>query len=476
MRRCGPILRLALATALLAGCTVGPDYEPPLPPKGATAPLAEATPALVTAEDTPDAWWRLYDDPRLDRLIAEAFAANTDLRAAEAHLAAARAIFEAARSQQFPSTKAEAGGVYGRDPSTNEIREYVGAEPKSDWIFDSLFDVAYEVDLFGRVRRSMEAAEANSEASAAARDALKVTVAAETARGFAQLCALGEELGVARRSLAITSHEAEITADRRAAGANSALDLARAEGLVAQVRAQIPPLEGQRRAALYQLTALLGRTPAEAPKDLDDCALPPHLAARIPAGDGVALLKRRPDVRAAERQLGSATAQIGVATADLWPRISLTGFWGGVGDKIDQLETNSAFSWGVGPSVSWAFPNQTGPRARIHQAEAGAQQALAQFDGAVLQALKETAQALAAYSAELDHRSDLAEFQEKERQAFGLAHDQFVAGSVGQLDLLTTEQTLVAADAAVAASDAAIAQDQIAVFKALGGGWKGEGG
>jgi multidrug efflux system outer membrane protein len=475
----GPVIRFACALAVLAtidtlnGCVVGPDYKPPAPADGADAPLISRTPTAETTAEPPDDWWRLYQDTLLDRLLQEAFAANADLRVAEANLSAARALLEAAKSGRYPQTKAEAAGTYGRDPVTEEILELGGHRPENLWIFDALLDVSYEIDLFGHVRRSVEASRADTAANAAARDGIKVTVAAETARAYAQICALGEELAVARHSLDVVSHEAEITVRRHEAGGNSEFDVVRAQGLVAQVRAGIPPLEGQRQAARFQLAALLGRTPAHAPADVDTCVTPPRLDTLIPIGDGAALLKRRPDVRQAEWRVAAATARIGVATADLYPRISLTGFFGGVGVQFDQLTTNNARAWGVGPSISWSFPNQSLPRARVAEAKAAATAALAGFDGVVLQALKETEQSLATYGAELDRRQALADAEASAQTAFDLAHDQFVAGSSTYLDLLTTEQSLVAADAAVAASDSALAQDQVAVFKALGGGWRG---
>jgi outer membrane protein TolC len=198
----------------------------------------------------------------------------------------------------------------------------------------------------------------------------------------------------------------------------------------------------------------------------------PRLTALIPVGDGAALLKRRPDVRQADRRVAAATARIGIATADLYPRISLTGFYGGAGFHTADLTAERGLVWGLGPSVNWTFPNQSLPRARVRQAKAGADAALAAFDSTVLQALKETEQALAAYGAELNRRQDLAEVQDRARRAFDLARDGYLAGALSQLELLTTEQSLVAADSAVAASDAALSQDQIAVFKALGGGWR----
>jgi NodT family efflux transporter outer membrane factor (OMF) lipoprotein len=460
--------------ALLASCVVGPNYQPPPPPAGAQAPLVSLNPAAETAATPPDDWWRLYDDPELDRLVQQALVANADLAVAQANLSAARASLESARNGLYPQTDVNVGGIYGRDAVTDEILEIGGHKPQTIWLFDDVLDVSYELDLFGRVRRSIEAAHADAEAAIAARDSVKITVAAETTRAYAEVCALGDQLAVARRSVDIVAREAQITVQRHDAGAGSQFDVVRAQGLVAETRASIPPLEGQRRAALFQLTALLGRTPSEAPTEVETCVTPPRLDALIPIGDGAALLKRRPDVRLAERQLAAATARIGVATADLYPRISLTGLYGGAASSLAGLVAERGLTWGLGPSISWSFPNQAGPRARIHLAKADAAAALAGFDSTVLQALKETEQSLATYSAELDHRQALADAQDKAQQALDMAHGQFLAGSVSTLDLLTSEQTLVAANAAVAASDAALAQDQISLFKALGGGWRGE--
>ena len=189
---------------------------------------------------------------------------------------------------------------------------------------------------------------------------------------------------------------------------------------------------------------------------------------------GLKLIKRRPDVRQAERRLAGATADIGVATADLYPTIRLVGLYGGAATEVPQLNTNIGRTWGIGPTISWAFPNMAGPRARVRQAKAAQAAALASFDSVVLTALKETEQALSAYNAGLENRESLGDARDKVDAAYGMAHDQFLAGSLSALELLTTEQSLVAIDAAVAASDATLVQDQIAVFKALGGGWRSD--
>jgi NodT family efflux transporter outer membrane factor (OMF) lipoprotein len=468
------VVLCVLTIASLAACRVGPNYHTPTLPTGTEAPLASLNSAAETPALPPDAWWRLYEDSRLDALVKEALQANRTLAAADANFAAARAVVSAEHAKRYPSTSAVAGGVYGRDATTDEILELTGRPPQTTWLFEDIFQSAYEIDLFGRVHRAIEAATANADALAAIRDGVRVVVAGETARAYAAICALGEELAVANHSLAVVSHEADITVKRREAGSGSDYDVARAQALVAEVRSTIPDLEGQRRAALFELTAVLGRTPAQAPNDLTTCIAPPHLVALIPVGDGSELIKRRPDVRQADRRLAVATAEIGVATADLYPTIRLVGLYGGAAVQLSQLNTNEGRTWGVGPSISWTFPNMAVPRARVRQANAEQAAALASFDAVVLTALKETEQALVLYSAALDKRQALGDAQDKVHAAFGIAQDQFRAGALSNLDLLTTEQSLVAVDAAVASSDAALVQDQIAVFKALGGGWRND--
>lgn len=473
-RACRIFVMGALIVAALAACRVGPSYHAPALPAGAEAPLTSLNTSAETPTPAPDAWWRLYDDSRLDALVQEALGANRTLAAADANFTAARAVVSAAQVNRYPSTAAVAGGVYGRDAVTDEILELGGHRPQTIWLLEDVLQAAYEVDLFGRVHRAIEVANANADSVAATRDSVRVVVAADTARAYAAVCALGEELEVARHSLTIVSREADITVRRHEAGANSDYDVTRAQALVAQVRSSIPELEGQRRAALFELSALLGRTPVQAPNDLQGCVTPPRLVALIPVGDGSALIKRRPDVRQAERRLAGATAEIGVATADLYPTIRLVGLYGGAATELPQLNTNIGRTWGIGPSISWSFPNLAGPRARVRQAKATQAAALASFDSVVLTALKETEQALTSYNAGLENREALGEARDKVDAAYGMAHDQFLAGSLSALELLTTEQSLVAVDAAVAASDAALVQDQIAVFKALGGGWRSD--
>jgi NodT family efflux transporter outer membrane factor (OMF) lipoprotein len=461
-----------VGAAALAGCAVGPDYHVPPPIAGSSAPLLGTTEARAAPAEPPQKWWQLYQDPVLDELVQEALRANTDLRVAAANLSAARASLESARTGRYPQTEFGAGTERARDATTDEILEFDGHPPQTFWFYDALLDVSYEVDLFGRVRRAIEAARADADAAIAARDVVTITVAAETTRAYAQVCALGEAITVTRRSIDVVSHEERITVDRRDAGAAADFDVVRAQSLSAQVRASLPPLIGQRQSALFQLAQLLGRPPGGAPQAAQDCVQPPTLKDLIPVGDGASLLARRPDVRQAERRVAAATARIGVATADLYPRISLLGSYGGIAPQPSQVFESAGLTWGIGPSIKWSFPNQSPVRARIHQARASEQAAVAGFDGVVLQALKETDQSLSTYAAELARHQDILTARDRARQAFDMANDQFLAGATTNLDLLNAEVTLVSAEAAVAASDGALAQDQIGVFKALGGGWQ----
>ena len=458
--------------AVLPSCTVGPDYHAPTLPAGSTVPLISTIPKREFVQEPPDDWWRLYDDKKLDLLVERAFSANADLAVAEANLTAARALLEEARSGLYPATTEQIGAINGRDATKDEILAIDGKMLTSGWMFDNVLDASYELDLFGRVHRSIEASNADAEAASAARDAVMITVAAETARAYADICALGEQLAVAHHSLAVVAEQTEITVHRRGAGAGSEFDVVRAEAVTAAIRATIPPLEGERRAALFELAALLGGTPVHAPAEVEACTTPPPLTDPIPVGNGATLLARRPDVRFADRQLAAATARIGVATADLYPRISLTGLFGGASSEPQALGALRGLTWGIGPTISWSFPNQSGVRARIHQAKAGADSALASFDSAVLRALKETETSLTFYDFELDHNDALRDAQIKARRAFDMSRGQFNAGATSVLDVLAAEQTSVAADAAVAESDSALIKDQIGVFKALGGGWK----
>jgi NodT family efflux transporter outer membrane factor (OMF) lipoprotein len=340
--------------------------------------------------------------------------------------------------------------------------------------------VTYQVDIFGQIRRTIEAASASADAALAAEDAARVTVAGETASAYANLCGYGRQIAVAKASLAVVQQTYDLTRQQRDAGALSDFDVEREAVLLEQSRASIPPLEGQRRAALFTLAALIGATPGEVPAAAVGCAAPPTLSQPLPTGDGAALLRRRPDLRQAERQLAAATAKIGVATAQLYPTVTLGAGGSAASGSLTGLVNNPATTFGLGsnsssiPSlISWTFPNVLTASAHIKEARAQTSGALASFDSAVLTALKEAETALAAYAAELDHHGALVTARTHADAALRLAQVQYRAGSYSFLDLLQAQATAVSADQAVAASEQAVSDDQVAVFQALGGGWEG---
>ena len=421
----------------------------------------------------PADWWRLYDDPVLDRLVGEALTENQDLKVAAANLAYAQAVLGEARAGLLPTTDLAAGATYGRSSTADAIASLKGVKPQNGWDYSAGFNAAYQVDLFGRVRRTIEAAHASRDQVEAAEDAVRVTVAAQTASAYANLCGYGQQADVARQSLSLAQQTYDITVRQRELGAASDFDVARAATALEQARAAEPALEGQQRVALFELTALLGKTPAEAPADAAACKAPPRINQPIPIGDGAALLRRRPDIREAERLVAADTARIGVATADLYPTVSLGGAIATGANTLGGLGAPSAISFALGPAMSWSFPNIAVAMAHIHQADATTSGAIASFHSTVLTALKETEQSLASYTAELQRHVALSAARDHAQQAFDLAQLQYKAGSISFLDLLTAQSTLLGAVQSLAVSDQALSSDQVALFQALGGGWEG---
>lgn len=455
------ILLLSLTTA---GCAVGPHYEPPqMEVKSAGAYITEAHGVDGTAA-LPDHWWRLYDDPVLDGLVERALTANTDLRVASANLAKAQAVLGETRAGRLPSTDLSGGTSYGNagggspQPAGNE-----------QWTHSGGLALSWEVDLFGRVGRAIGAARADAEAVEAVRDAVRVTVAAETARAYGDACAFGASAMIARTSLATAEDSLRIVTAQQRAGSVGRLEVERAAGAVATARAAIPALDGQRRVALLELAALLGGQPGDVPIEAQNCTIAPAAMAALPIGDGHALLRRRPDLREAERRLAADTARIGVATADLYPRIQL----GANGNFLrnDDTKGSDSFSFSLGPLLSWSFPNVAVARSRVKQAEAQGDASLATFDGKVIGALKEVEQALARFDAGQQRHAALSEARDRAQITYDLALARYRAGSVSLLDSVIAQQSLIEARATLATSQQQLGSARIDLFKALGGGW-----
>ena len=457
-----------IVTLLAGGCAVGPDYVAPKAPASAGGAFL-STNDVATAAPLPHDWWRLYDDPELDALVERAFAANTDLRVAVANLERERGVLSEVDTAQLPSTQLSASKSYGNDASSSGQALPL---PQKQWTSAGAFAVSWEIDLLGRVRRSVEAERANVQAAEAARDAVRAMVAAETARHYVTACSLAESVAAAHASIDIARETLTLTQRQVDAGAASSFDAQRAAASLASTEASLPPLEAQRRNALFALAALVGATPADVPAAAQACTHPPKLAGPIPVEDGAALLRRRPDVRQAERKLAADTASIGVAVADLYPRFSLNGavtyLRGGTSSGSAQTP---AWTFGVGPALSWSFPNIGVARARVKQARAQTQASLASFDGAVLTALREVEQALTSLGAEQRRYASLEEADARTRQAYELANDRYRAGNISQLELLDASRDRVAAQAALADSAVSLNAARVDLFKALGGGW-----
>ena len=459
-----------IAPLLASACAVGPDYERPKTPAATAAPFVTKGAIFDPAAQLPDDWWRLYRDPALDALVERALVANTDLRVAAANLARARAVLGEARTARIPSTNLNGGVTYGDGIQGAGQGGIVGSQGDAQWSQSGGLSLAGEVDLFGRVSRAIAAARADTEAVEAARDAVRVTVAAETTRAYVNACATAYAIEVARQSARTSADSLRLVTAQERAGSVGRLDVERAGAAEATARSAIPALEGQRQVALFELAALIGTTPGDVPDAARACSQAPEPAATLPVGDGAALLRRRPDLRQAERQLAADTARIGVATADLYPKVSL----GGSGNffRNDMVRGGDSFSFSLGPLISWSFPNIAVARARIRQAQAQGDASLATFDGRVLTALKEVEQALTMVATEQERLGSLREAQSRAGEAHRLAHLRYRAGSIGYLDLLVAQADMLSARSAYAGSVQRLASARVDLFKALGGGWQ----
>ncbi|PAT49838.1 efflux transporter outer membrane subunit [Pseudomonas aeruginosa] len=470
-RKKAPPRALTLAIALaLAGCASGPDYRAPAMPATAADAFVSQSPLVDGGSPLPADWWKLYEDAALDAIVHEALSANTDLRVALANLDRARAIYREARGGLLPSTNVSASASRGRDQTS-----WSGAgEAPVQWNYTGGLDVSYELDLFGRVRRDIEAARGDTDAVAAAYDAARVVVVAETTRAYVDACAYGESADVARASAELARQTLQVVTQQERAGSASRLDVERSGAALAQAEAAVPRLQAQQNAALFGLAALMGRTPSQVPASARACSRAPEVAGVIPVGDGTAMLRRRPDIRQAERQLAADTARIGVAVADLYPRVTLGASASYL--RNDFLRDDRTWSFGLGPLISWTFPNMTAARSRLAQAEAQGAASLARFDGVVLTALKESEQSLSTYEGAIQQRNALAQAQSHAESAFRLAEQRYRAGSISYLDVIVAQNSLISARSQVATADQLVGSARVDVFKALGGGWEARDG
>ena len=470
------VLALCLGATLLSGCAVGPDYQVPddsafaRSQQQATAFDDGGSPAVATASPAIEGrWWTLYDDPDLDALVERALQVNAELRAATARLEQAQAHYAQARA---------AGGL-GADIDLSVARGAVSAqsmlltEPLPPFNFaDGGLSISYQLDLFGRLRRGAEAARAGAQAAQAASDLARITVAAAVVGAYVEICHGNHEIEVARQSIEWQHRSREVAARLLAAGRGTSTAVARADSQLALLQASLLPLETQRQAAGYELAELLDLPPDQVPAQAMQCAVAPTLTQAIPVGDGAALLRRRPDVRQAERALAAATAQIGVATAALYPDIRL-GASAGANGMLEDFGKPVTQMWSIGPLISWSIPGR-GARARVVAAKAGADVALAEFDHVVLGALKETQTVLTRYANDLRREASLRESRDRAQAAASDEQRLYRAGRHPYLASLDANRSLASAEASLASAQAQVSQDQIRLFLALGGGWRAD--
>ena len=467
------LLALPILALTVAGCATAPVYkradDAAINRPAANAAFLNSQNAAFATNAVPGEWWRLYDDNRLNGLITDALTANTDLRAASARIARARIGLDVARDDAGIQTEISAGLEYGQ-PAAQEYL-LLGEHLPSDFLYNASAGVSYQVDLAGQVKSAIDAAHSDVSAAQAAYDAVRVSVVAETTRAWLDTCATGRQIDIAKTALALQGESSELTRRLVRAGRGGVSDVTRSNGQEAQTRAALPALLAAHQAALYRLAALTGRAPAELPADLGTCNTLPKLSQPIPIGDGDALLKRRPDVRAREAELKAATSRAGVANAALYPHIKLGASIGSVGLASDFLRYDT-MKYGLGPLISWEFPNRKRAKAGIAAADTQIDEAEAKFDGAVLTALRETETALNTYARDLDQRTELQAAHNHAVQALSETQKLQKAGRVGIAPVLDARRQIVQTDQILANADAKVSADQVQLFLALGGGWQ----
>ena len=460
---------LAACLTLFTGCAVGPNYHPPKP--SLPANWSEVGPGGTTNRAAALArWWQTLADTNLDVLIERAVRTNYDLIAATARVRAARALRGAAISDLFPTV--------GANASYTEARRSQNA-----LLFPSLldtdtyqagFDASWELDVFGGKRRSLQAATADLQSFEEDRRAVLVSVMAEVARNYVELRGTQQRLVITREMLKAQGETVDLTRLLFEKGLSSELDVTEARALRAATESQVPVLETAAKVSGHRLSVLLGQAPGALEAEFAPQAPIPGTPPEVPAGLPSELLRRRPDIRRGERQLAAATARIGVATAELFPKFFLTGSAGYQSLEAGTLISPASKFWSAGPSVRWRLLEYPRLRSQIRAQTALQEQALAQFNQTVLLALEEVENALVAYANEKARYLSLAESLAQSRHSLELATQLYEKGVGDFLTVLVAEGTRYQAEDAAVQSRRAATQDLIALYKALGGGWESE--
>jgi outer membrane protein, multidrug efflux system len=474
-----PIRRSAVLILLCAGCAVGPDYKrPDIPAPAAWSERSYAGVVTQTAELA--RWWEEFNDPVLTRLVNRAVESNLDLRLAEERIRQARALRDIAESGFWPTV--DVSGTYSRSrTSENAIAPssqssggspfFRGSSSGQD-LFRTGFDSSWEIDVFGGVRRSVEAADATIESTIEDRRDVLVTLTGDVAKNYVDLRGFQKRLAVARDNLKAQQESLEISRVRYEAGLASDLEVAQSEALVNGTAADIPTLEALSKQAAHRLDVLLGLHPgaleAELSKETPIPALPPEAHVGLPSE----LLRRRPDIRRAERQLAAATAEIGVATADLYPKFSLSGAFGMQSVSASDWFTAPSRFWSIGPTIRWPVFDAGKIRANIRVRNAQQEQALTSYEKTILTALEDVENALVNYANEQTRYSFLVNAVAANRRALQLSDELYKNGLVDFLNVLVSRLALFNSESNLAQSEATMATNLVALYKALGGGWE----
>lgn len=487
---------VGLVVAAVGGCVVGPDYEPPnsarLPAAwegtAAAAPAAIA-PGSEVADGTAEGaaadgwanagWWASFDDPMLPALIEEALLANQDLQRAVAAITEARAVERRTESGLFPTV--DHATAYQRRRGSQTLtgfgdEEFGGAGFGTTPLagsnrFSSQFSAGWEIDLFGKVQRGLEAASAGVDASEAAAAGVRLSLAAEVGRTYVDARSLQLRIDITRRQIASQRDTVDISRARAQAGTGAGLDVVRAEAELATTESQLSPLQAALAADIHRLGVLTGQPPTALTARLADPAPIPVSAAALRVGIPADLIRRRPDIRNAERLLAQAVANIGIAVADRYPTLSLAGSIGIGSRNLSNLAQPESLIWSIGPQLDIPVFDGGRRRAEVDVQRARAEQAEAAYQNTVLVALEEVENALIAYAEELRRREALARSVHTSRDALALATELWVRGLTPFLDVLVAQRTLYVAEVNLAVSEASVTTDLVALYQALGGGW-----
>lgn len=463
LRRWRAFCTAAAGALLLPGCTVGPNYKEPEIASPGSFDSAGGT--AVRSARTSSAWWRSFNDPVLNRLIDQASSNNYEVARAQARLKEARALWLEARYDFTPSVQASGGY-----DTFKLSRDEAGARTRSGDLYRAGFDATWELDLWGRVRRSVEGARATVESVEATMDDVLVSVQAEVAANYVDLRGNQAQLEVATRNATNQSETVELASNRLKGGSGTQLDVARARSLMNETLATIPRLKTGEQRAMHRIAVLCGLAPASLNVDLVKVRPLPPLPAKLSITSPGEFLQNRPDVRAAERALAAATAHIGVQTAELFPRVTFRGSIGVASDSAGGLSSGGAGGRSFGPGITWAAFDIGRVRQRIAAADARAQQALAVYHQTVLLALEEAENALVALGRERQRVSFLTEAERAATEAVGLARQRYRDGIDDNLSVLDAERTLLNLQDQLANARTLAANRLVAVYKAFSAG------